>query len=497
MNRPHQIRRRDFLKLGCQLGAAACLGCANVPELLLPARTSETDAPEGATLLARLAHITDTHLIDEQSPARFPGAHALVHSAWRPYEAYATQLLDGIIRTVNRIHAAGRNIDFLLHTGDSVDNAQHNELDWLHAVMNGTAVNPLTGPDDRNPDNIPEPTLDPHRTFTAQGLYQQGTHGNRATIPWYLLLGNHDVRAIGVFPIIDDHGRRIAPLPLPDRPGLWLPTELDPLADFAYGRITPAQPGPPNLLERPLPIEPNDQRAYFNRNAFLNAAWNSTTAPTGHGLPDPIHAATWYSLSPAPGLRLIALDTTANAGVVPGLVYHEGGLSIEQYLFLRSELAAADQRGEIALVATHHPSEALDPDYGSEITADQFRALLSEHPSAVVHLAGHRHRNRVVDRGSYLEIETCSTLDLPQEGRLVEIWRDESTGNVTITYEMFSHASDNLPPLGDDPLRDLRAQAFTIAQNDKTAAARQQRRDPTGANPCGTRSDRVGSHRIP
>ena len=102
--------------------------------LLLPAGQSVSFDADGFTLVARFAHITDTHSLDEESPARFPGSRVITPQAWRPYEAYSTQLFDGIIRGVNRIHAAGKTINFLIHTGDTCDNAQSNELAWFLSV---------------------------------------------------------------------------------------------------------------------------------------------------------------------------------------------------------------------------------------------------------------------------------------------------------------------------------------------------------------------------
>ena len=106
--------------------------------LLLPAdeRTVDGDSAD-LVLVARFVQITDSHIVDTTSPARFAGAHDLVPTAWRPWESYSTQILDGIVRAANRIHASGTPVDFLIHTGDFVDNAQSNELEWFVAVMDG------------------------------------------------------------------------------------------------------------------------------------------------------------------------------------------------------------------------------------------------------------------------------------------------------------------------------------------------------------------------
>ena len=465
-------------------------GCQVDPGSLLPAEQgqSQDQSPEGLKLVARFAHITDTHLNDTLSPARFAGAHALTRSAWRPYEAYSTQLMDGLIRAVNRIHAGGTRVDFLLHTGDACEQAQSNELQWLAQIMDGGLINPLSGPDDRRADQCPPPELDPYAVFVAEGLYRTGAHGDAPTIPWYTLFGNHDVYALGVFPILEvEPGRLLAPLPAPDRPGWLLPTWLDPLASFTHGRITPAHPGPPLLLECPSYLQPNPERAYFGKAHLTATMFDTLSPPAGHGFAA-ADGPTWYSLSPAPGLRLIGLDTTDRTAQFPGQLCHDGAVSRTQLEFVRAELEAAAARDGLVVVAAHHPSQTIRADFGVEVTGEELREVLRQYANVVLYISGHVHRNRVIDRGGYLEIETCSSLDLPQEGRIVEIWRDTAGWRVAISYRTFTHDGDD----ADDRLLPLRAAARAIALADKGAAARQKGRDPGGAAARGMPADREG-----
>ncbi len=488
-----------LIKLILSSAFLACLAgssCGVDNPLLLPPRQSgEIDGSAGLELIVRVVHVSDTHIVDSLSPARFPGAHDITLSAWRPWESYSTQILDGIVRIANRIHASGAKVDFLLHTGDACDNVQSNELGWFLDLMDGRQVNPLSGPDDRTPEDRPPSLLDPYAAFEPQGLYRNGLHGDQPSIPWYCLMGNHDRYAIGVLPIVTlPGGRRVAPLPFFNRPGILLPTVFDPTGGLAHGNVTPADPGPPRLFEPPATVVPNPDRAYLNRSGFLSAMFDTDSQPAGHGFDAP-DGRGWYSITPVPGLRLIGLNTSDQLAPLPTGIYDAGCISDEQANFLRRELEGAQARGERVIVASHHPSQSLGLLQGSSLGPEGFRDLLNSCPNVILHLAGHVHRNRVADRGGYIEIETCSTIDPPQEARVVEIWRDTTDDSLVVRYYMFSHLNDELPALGDDPLRGLREQAAQIVTDYQTNSRRLRPADQTDANSQGGLADRQGTVR--
>jgi 3',5'-cyclic AMP phosphodiesterase CpdA len=500
--RPHPIRGHRLQAVSTSAISLLLLpmllasSCVHDAAPLLPSDTSDSGVPTGARLVARIVHVSDSHAVDYESPARFAGAQIVIPSAWRAWESSSTQLFDGIIRTINRIHASGQRVDFLLHTGDACDNAQANELGWFLAVMDGGQVNPLSGPDDRPEDTRPDALLDPYQAFGAQGLYQQGVHGDLPSIPWYSVIGNHESYCIGVFPILTwFDGTRVSPLPLSGRPGILLPTILDPLGAWTHGPVSPAHPGPPPLLDLPAPVTPEADRHFFSRREFIEAMFNTRTGPPGHGFSDPLSPG-WYSVSPAVGLRLIVLDTADAPNPLPGFPYSEGAISIGQRDWLRSQLDASQARDELVIVASHHPSISLEVLSGSVLGPDELRDLLRNYPNVILHLAGHTHRNRVADRGGYIEIETCSTLDLPQEGRVVEIWRDDVDGTVTVTYHMFSSLDDTLPPLGDDPLRALRQTAHDLAEQSRGDPSQMRSTQPPDPHPEGDLADRQGTIRL-
>ena len=468
------LQRRGIKFVGFVVVIMECGACGTLPGIPLSNEATDPINEDAYELLARFVHISDAQIVDEESPARLATAADFTLSAWRPYEAYSSQLLDGTIRTINKLHVADSPIDFVVHTGDATDNAQLNELRWFVDVFDGGEIDPLSGVDDRESGTLPDPLLDPHHTFIAQGLYRNGVHGDAPTIAWYTIIGNHDRFGVGVFPIVTDLlGRRVSPLPIEERFGLLLPAALDPIGYRSWGPISPAHPGPPPRLNLPTTIQANPDRRYITDEDFVTAHLDSATIPAGHGLDRDHPARTWYSVSPVPGVRLIGLNSATPLVEQPGLAYSEGSISWAQVVFLRAELAVAQSNGETVIVATHHPSDSLEPVYGSALSPQLFRGMLNEFDSVALHIAGHWHEHATFDQGGYVEMVTSSIIDAPQEGRVIEIWREREGGlggsRHTLRYSTFSHLDAIDPPddshaaLFADPLLDLRRTAAELA----------------------------------
>ncbi|MBN1345656.1 MAG: metallophosphoesterase [Phycisphaerae bacterium] len=424
--------------------------------------------PGKDTLLVRLVQVTDTHITDALSPGRLSSFDGLASDAWRPQEPYATQILDGLVRSINQFHEEVGRIDLVLHTGDAVDNAQGNEFDWFLGVMDGNVVDPLSGPDDRESWQRPPALLDPYHAFQAEGLYVQGRHGQAATIPWLATIGNHDVFAVGNFPIVQEaDGRRTAPLPLYVRPGIWLPSVLRPDGYLAHSFVSPANPGPPRLLDVPVWVEPNPDRAFVARHDIVAKLSASSSEPLGHGF----YAAgaeppvTWYRRVLNGRIRLIVLDTADVPAPLPGLPYFGGSISQPQLDWLRGELSQASDEGQWVVVASHHPSGGLYTGFGSAVGPEEFRQLLAEHGNVILHVAGHTHHNRVMDWGTHIEMVTGSLIEYPQTARVVEIHEDVASGEVSVHYAPIS------PLESQDELSALRQEAYDLALSDVGRAA--------------------------
>ena len=95
-------------------------------------------------VLARIAQLADVHVRDAQSPARVPFLDRLgprLGSAFRPHELLTAQLLAAAVASVNDWGEA----DAVLVSGDLIDSAQRNELDWALTLLGGGTVVPDSG----------------------------------------------------------------------------------------------------------------------------------------------------------------------------------------------------------------------------------------------------------------------------------------------------------------------------------------------------------------
>src|SRR5579864_9200724 len=106
--------------------------------------------------MACIGHITDLHVTDVQSPARFE----FVNREWedprfrelltmqRPHETLNVRAVEALLRALGRIERApmtGNPIELVAMTGDSIDNTQLNELTNFLALMDGGIVHPDSG----------------------------------------------------------------------------------------------------------------------------------------------------------------------------------------------------------------------------------------------------------------------------------------------------------------------------------------------------------------
>lgn len=455
--------------------------------------------------LLALAHLTDIHVIDAQSPARVeytdrydddPQTALIFSAAYRPQEMLTTQVADAIVQAVEDVRVgpvSGRRLDFAICTGDNNDNCQRNELRWQIDVLDGTRFTPDSGdpartesvadasPDDYDihywhPDGTPPgagplaaddnarrlygfPTVPglldaSRRAFTPKGL----------SIPWYTCFGNHDGLVQGNFPVSIQLGQiAVGPLKVTSLPAGVSIDDLrkgDPAAAAALAAAPARQ------------VTPDPMRAVISRTESVKEHFTTGGLPLGHGYTAANVAAgtAHYVFDPHPSVRGIVMDTCNPNG------YADGSLDAEQFAWLQAELARAESERKVALLFSHHTSQSLEnpitfvDDPQLRVLGAQILDALLVAPALVLWVDGHTHRNEVRAHlrpggGGFWEISTASHVDWPAQARVLELL-DNRDG----TLSVFGTIVDAAAPLAyagrlDSP-QALASLARELAAND-------------------------------
>jgi 3',5'-cyclic AMP phosphodiesterase CpdA len=368
-------------------------------------------------VLATFAQLSDTHVRDEESPARVPFLDRLgdpLNSTFRPQEALSTQTLAAAVRALDRLHPQA-----VFVTGDIIDSAQADELAQAGAVLDGGRVDPDTGSRGyqgvqhaSSPDGfIYRPDVDAPRHPGLLAAAQRPFRSPGLNAPWYPALGNHDLLVQGEVPPT----QRIEAVATGSR----LVTALDPAYVPDLDESSAAATAD-SLLAGDLPgqsrtVATDPQRRHLSA-AELIAALHRT--PVGGRLD--------YAVDVGPSLRAIVLDTVDRRGGSRGVV------TAAQVRWLRDQLARAGRRWVI--VVSHNP-------LGSAEGGVAALASLSEAPRVVAAIAGNSHRNtiepHVTTAGGYWMIGTSSLADWPQQARAFRLVERE--GGVVLETWMIDH----------------------------------------------------------
>ncbi len=302
------------------------------------------------------------------------------------------------------------------------------------------------------------------RPFVAAGL----------DVPWYSARGNHDALLQGFFAV--DGGARVASGCRKAFPSLRLPLRLGTPWDTMIARLRGGG-------FRWVPPDPRRRLAGTLAYKRLHGR-----ADRGHGyglvprreLRASRGAAAYYSWSPRPGLRLVALDTVGEAGGSDGNIDHP------QYRWLTRTLRAAGRRGELVVVYGHHsletmhnprPDELAGPCRRARLACDadprrsspvhlgtggpsSLRALLLRHRNVVLFLTGHVHRHRAAAHlraargGGFWQVSSASHISYPQQTRLIELM-DNTDGTLSIFATALDTAAPVAAPAPGTPARGL------------------------------------------
>jgi 3',5'-cyclic AMP phosphodiesterase CpdA len=406
-------------------------------------RTTLGPAAASTGELARLAHLTDAHVLDASSPARVPFLARLgppVQSTFRPHEALTAQVLSG---TVNAIAALGPAA--VIQGGDLIDNDQNNELIHALALLQGGRVSPGSGshgyygvqlPSDPDPFYY-RPAIDAPR---HPGMLNAAVRPFRSAglgADWLPVLGDHDALVAGeLVPNAETRG-----LALGGR-ALWeLPTNLK-LPDGFRLNSSNSPDGPPDpsfvssflaqaLAGPTVPVPADPARYELGFEEVISRLWEGAAVARQSGVSAATRAAASqrldYVRDVGDSLRIILLDLVRRGGGSGGLV------SAGQPQWLAEQIAAAGERWII--VVTHFP--LLNASGG-----EQLLSVMDRSPRVIAALAGHIHRNQIMARptsaGGYWLITTASLIDYPQQARGLRLLSTAGGGVVLETW-MLDH----------------------------------------------------------
>jgi metallophosphoesterase (TIGR03767 family) len=525
------------------------------------------------TSLVYFGQLSDFQLADEESPARVEVVDPLstplnlpFGAAWRPWEALEPQIDEAMIRQVNDFAGASpvadgsgahRAMDFTIDTGDSTDNQQRNEALWVRTLLEGGSLNPnsgvskstyshplcpnlfvpgateaarYTGVQDYNdylegayPEFYdPNSPAGPHSAWPKYpGLMdraQQAFTADGVKVPSYVAFGNHDAlvqgnaAANGAFEqVATGCLKPIGPVSNPENAQALLESLFNPTRLLSTFLTSPQN----TIL---VPGDPN--RRFVSKKEYKDI-FKAGSQADGHGF-DYIDAAQetaskgaagYYSWSPTPGMRFIALDTVAEAGTIltpSGKSTSDGNVDNPQFQWLRGQLQAATAADQLVVIFSHHAPESLVADVPDELappcTVNDSHGhdinpgcdldprlsfpihlegdlvnLLHEYPNAIAWVAGHSHDN-VVDAfpnptglGGFWSIRVAAEADWPQQSRLLEVF-DNHDGTLSIFGTILDHIGQAAAPAPGTPassmdFNDLASAARTMSFNDFQSGA--------------------------
>lgn len=368
-----------------------------------------------ARRVLRFGTMGDFQLMDDESPTRvgFLDEKGLTQASLRPQDPYMCHLANASVRTMNAIHRMDP-LSMVFVGGDTLDNAQSNELDWALAILRGgQPVECDSGEDD---DLVPGPSNDPKDPFLPEGL----------AVPWRWVPGNHDFLIQGNVVAND--------------------VKVDAaLSDFApFGTRDYRRGG--SVVQSPIVADPR-RRPMSPRELIERMARDGD----GHGVSAAQASAesgTYFFDAPDTKVRFLVVDTASKTGGAGAVVRKS-----EFERTIRPALDTAVTQGKLVIVLSDSPvdnfGQAEKPfgvDVPDPLTPSDWLREFDRYPNVLFMLGRGTdqfvHAQKTPSGRGFWELLNAAISDSPQQLRIFELW-DGDNGFLMLRATCVDLATDD------------------------------------------------------